>query len=79
MSIQLWEEGAHGGLGSPAPRGAGAPCHLLGRGGKEDVGAKLHMSIGLMFIKLNQISTAFLSREGKSSKRRVAAKNWERR
>lgn len=45
--------------------------------GKEDVGARLCMSIRLMFIKLNRISTAFLSREGRSSKRRVAAKNWE--
>lgn len=50
---------------------------FLAGGGKEDVGARLRMSIRLMFIKLNRISTAFLSREGKSSKRRVAAKNWE--
>lgn len=41
VSIQLWEERARGGLGSHGPRGAGVPCHLLGRGGQGRRGGQI--------------------------------------
>lgn len=75
MSIQLWDNGAHGGVGSHAPHRRHQPLHheeqvlqviFLAWGRGRCRGGGLCISVRLIFIKLNRISTAFLSWEGKS-------------